>query len=135
MRTKMLLAAVALAAATASVAIAAPAEYELRLEGHVPVICRVSLDAGSAAASGATDLGRMTEFCNNAAGYDVWLTHAQGLSDAAIYVDGRKVALSASGQTLISHSATAASTAHQLRLDPGADAGQVGDISLRITAL
>jgi hypothetical protein len=134
MRTKIFMAAVAFLG-LASTAVAAPTSYELRLEGHVPVICRVDLQASSASADQATDLGRMTEFCNSAAGYDVWLSHAQGLSGAAVYVDGQKIQLSASGQTLISHSATAASRSHVLRLDPGADAGQVGDLSLRITAL
>lgn len=134
MRTKIFTAAVAFLG-LASSAVAAPSSYELRLQGHVPVICRVDLQASNASADQATDLGKMTEFCNSAAGYDVWLSHAQGLNDAAVYVDGQKIRLSASGQTLISHSATAASRSHSLRLDPGADAGQVGDLSLRITAL
>ena len=134
MRTKLFMAAMAFLG-LASSAVAAPNTYELRLEGHVPVICRVDLQASGASADHATYLGRMTEFCNSAAGYDVWLSHAQGLSGAAVYVDGQKIQLSASGQTLISHSATAASRSHVLRLDPGADAGQVGDLSLRITAL
>jgi hypothetical protein len=132
MRFKMLVAAVA-AWGFAGAAEAAPGGYELRIEGHVPVICRVDLEHGSASASQATDLGRMSEFCNNAAGYDVWLSHAQGLNSAAVYVDGQRIALSPTGSTLISHSATAASTVHDLRLDPGGD--QVGDLSLRISAL
>ncbi|WP_156400572.1 hypothetical protein [Caulobacter sp. Root655] len=139
MRIKMLLAAAAfLGLATSAVAApndAAPNNYELRLEGHVPVICRVDLENSSASASQATELGRMTEFCNSAAGYEVWLSHAQGLHDAAIYVDGQRIALSSTGVTLISRSATAASQAHMVRLDPGADAGQIGDLSLRIAAL
>ncbi|SFJ65995.1 hypothetical protein [Caulobacter sp. UNC279MFTsu5.1] len=134
MRTKLFMAAMAFLG-LASSAVAAPNTYELRLEGHVPVICRVDLQASGASADHATDLGRMTEFCNSAAGYDVWLSHAQGLSGAAVYVDGQKIPLSASGQTLISHSSTAASRSHALRLDPGADAGRVGDLSLRISAL
>jgi hypothetical protein len=132
MRFKMLVAAVA-ACGFVGVANAAPGGYELRIEGHVPVICRVELQNGSAPAGQATDLGRMSEFCNNAAGYEVWLSHAQGLSSAAVYVDGQRIALSPTGSTLISHSATAASTVHDLRLDPGAD--QVGNLSLRISAL
>ena len=134
MRFPMILAAAftALAATTAS---AAPASYELRLEGHVPVICRVSLDATTASSAEPSDLGRMTEFCNSASGYEVRLTHAQGLTDAAVYVDGQKIQLSSSGVTLISRSSTAASQSHSLRLDPGADAGQVGDLSVNITAL
>ena len=132
MRFKMLVAAVA-ACGFVNAANAAPGGYELRIEGHVPVICRVDLENGSAPAGQATDLGRMSEFCNNAAGYEVWLSHAQGLSSAAVYVDGQRIALSPTGSTLISHSATAASTVHDLRLDPGAD--QVGNLSLRISAL
>ncbi|MEH0196143.1 hypothetical protein V7S57_09750 [Caulobacter sp. CCNWLY153] len=134
MRFPMILAAAftALAATTAS---AAPASYELRLEGHVPVICRVSLDATTASSAEPSDLGRMTEFCNSASGYEVRLTHAQGLNDAAVYVDGQKIQLSSTGVTLISRSSTAASQSHSLRLDPGADAGQVGDLSVNITAL
>lgn len=134
MRIKMLLAAAAVLGAATSAA-AAPNSYDLRLEGHVPVICRVNLENSAASTIQATELGRMTEFCNSAAGYEVWLSHAQGLRDAAVYVDGQRIALSATGATLISRSATAASQARTVRLDPGADAGRVGDLSLRIAAL
>lgn len=127
MRTKILIAAAALCS-FATTAWADPASFALRLEGHVPVICRVQLDS---MASGETS--RMTEFCNNASGYEVWLRHAQGLNDAAVYVDGRRVELSATGSTLISRSATAGLAARDIRLEAGA--AEIQTVALQIVTL
>jgi hypothetical protein len=107
------------------------ASYALQLEGHVPVICRVSVERTLlAATSGAADLGAMTEFCNSSGGYQVWLEHA-GVESGAVTVDGEKIALSPAGSTLISQSATAGKRTRQVTVEGGGD----GALSLRIVPL
>lgn len=106
------------------------ASYSLQLEGHVPVICRVSVERTLLTGAGLADLGAMTEFCNNPGGYQVWLEHA-GLEGGAVYVDGAKIALSPAGSTLISQSATAGKRTRHVAVEGGQD----GALSLRIVPL
>lgn len=105
--------------------------YGVKLEGVVPVICRVSVDR-QAPEGGSADLGAMTEFCNSPGGYQVWVDHA-ALEGAALTVDGERVDLSAAGSTLISASATAAFRIRKLSLE--AKDGQLAALSLRIVPL
>lgn len=105
------------------------ASYSLQLEGHVPVICRVSVERTLLTGTSA-DLGAMTEFCNNPGGYQVWLEHA-GLEGGAVYVDGEKIALSPVGSTLISQSATAGKRTRHVTVEGGQD----GALTLRIVPL
>lgn len=69
----------------------------IALSGHVPILCRAELDL-------AAGSGRLDEFCNDAAGYDVWLDHGPLPAAASLRVDGTDLALSATGTTLISSS-------------------------------
>lgn len=125
-----------LALATAAAAQpAGQAGYSLELRGHVPVICRVSLNqTQAAAAEGVQPLGAMTEFCNSAGGYQVWIDHQPG-AEGAVWVDGRRVALSNSGSTLISHSATAARRSRNLQLELQTSAAAPASLSLRVVPL
>lgn len=107
--------------------------WAIELRGVVPVICRVSVDASIASVSGKTEvpLGVMTQFCNAPNGYEVYATHASGLSSATIMVAGVRVPLSDSGVTLIDTSASAAVTDKDLVLDLG-ESGQLTNLSLSI---
>jgi hypothetical protein len=100
--------------------------YTVRLEGYVPVICRVSVEGPAVSAS-------MTEFCNNPGGYQVWIDHQAGLDGAAIQVDGQRIGLSPSGATLISASSTAAFRTRQIAVE--GEQGQIAALSLRIVPL
>jgi len=132
----VLAAAVAALAASATAGAAEPAAgYTLRLEGHVPVICRATVEGGTAAAEGShVVLGRLDEFCNNPAGYQVWVDYPPELASATLFVDGQAVALSAAGSTRISGAPTAAVAAHDLALDLPEGAG-TPNLSIRVVAL
>lgn len=114
---------------------AGSAGYSLELRGHVPVICRVSLDRSQVQmTSGVQSLGAMTEFCNSANGYQVWIDHQPG-TDGAIVIDGRRVALSSNGATMISQSATAARRSRNVQLELPSDASAPATLSLRVVPL
>lgn len=109
--------------------------FSLDLEGVVPVICKVSVNATQAPANtGHVDLGTLSEFCNNPGGYQVWVDYSPQLAAATLLVDGQSVPLSASGSTLISTSSTAAVAAHDLALDLP-EGGAQGSISVRVVTL
>lgn len=81
----------------------AGARISIDLHGHVPVMCRASVDG--AATAGARSLsGWLNEFCNNPGGHRVYLDHSPSLAGAIAFVDGTAVRLSASGATLLSQS-------------------------------
>lgn len=73
----------------------------------------------------------MTEFCNDPAGYQVWLDHPQ--LSGAVYVDGERITLSQTGSTLISHSTTAANRTRKVVLEPAGEGPHA--ISIRIVPL
>lgn len=128
-------AAVALLAGPASAAAPASPGFTMNIEGFVPVICRASLGASQAPANaGRVSLGKLSEFCNNPSGYQVWVDYSPALASATLIVDGQSVPLSASGATMISSSPTAAVTAHDLALDIP-DGGAEGSISVRVVPL
>jgi hypothetical protein len=109
--------------------------FSLDLEGVVPVICKASVNAARApAGAGHVDLGKLSEFCNNPGGYQVWVDYSPELANATLLVDGQSVPLSASGATMISGSSTAAVAVHDLALDLP-DGGAQGSISVRVVAL
>jgi hypothetical protein len=110
--------------------------YQISVRGFVPVICRVSLDQQSALAGGkVTDLGVMHEFCNNANGYIVYVDSSPGLSGGIISVDGRKIALAASGSTAIAQSDRAARKSRKISLDLSQLPNQNGSLWFRIVPL
>ena len=68
----------------------------INIMGRVATVCRVSLAGGSPliTENGERDLGRLTELCNNVDGYRLVLLHPAGLEDAAVIVDGERIAIS-----------------------------------------
>lgn len=110
-------------------------QYSIGISGIVPVICRASVDATIVAPNaGQVSLGALNEFCNNPGGYEVYADYSSAFAGASLVVDGARVALSETGSTRISTSATAAINARSLTLDlPEGVSG--GNISFRIVVL
>jgi len=110
-------------------------QYSIGISGIVPVICRTSVDATIVAPNaGEVSLGALNEFCNSPGGYEVYADYSPAFAGASLVVDGARVALSQTGSTRISASATAAINARSLTLDlPEGVSG--GNISFRIVAL
>jgi hypothetical protein len=83
--------------------------------------CRVVVERASASlASSQMDVGEMVEGCNNMQGYRIVVSHAPNLQNAALVVEGERVPLSASGETVVSDSNQAAWRRRAVALDPGA---------------
>lgn len=108
------------------------ADYQIGISGFVPLNCHADVTGTPAKpSSGLVDLGTLRKSCNNSAGYQVWVDSAPGISNAAFYIDGRRVALSSTGSTMISSSSTAATRLRRLQL-----AGNgLQAISIRVVAL
>lgn len=127
--------AVLVGMAPASYAQGGASQYRIGVEGHVPVICRVSVDANQVAnASGTASLGNLNEFCNNAHGYQVVAEYSPVLAGASLIVDGVEIPLDNSGTVTVSRSATAASTNRTVELKLAGSA-QPGALSFRIMPL
>lgn len=126
MLPRIALTAVAASALVSTAATATPS-FTLELTGQVPTLCYadVQLDAGT-----------MSEFCNDANGYEVYAEHSPELAGATLVVDGVEVALSADGPTRVSGSdrADIASRSLELRLPHGRIAS-TGTLSFRVVAL
>lgn len=105
------------------------ASYTINVTGYVPVICHINSNQTVAVTGSNTDLGDVNEFCNNPTGYQVWVDYAPGTTSASISVDGRTVALSSSGSTMIDTSNTAAIQTRHLTLNGGSG---LSSVSIRI---
>lgn len=105
------------AASSTANSFSSKASYSITLRGFVPVICRVSVTpTATAADTGVQDLGELKEFCNAPNGYDVFIEHTGDANGAAVIVDGQAIALSETGETVISTSSTAAFRDRSLKL-------------------
>lgn len=111
---------------------AGPASYQIQITGYVPVICRASATTSQVQPGQTVSLGDLTEFCNNGAGYQVWVDYTPGVTGSTIYVDGTAIPLSTSGSTMIDSSSTAASRIRTLSLDAGSG---LTSISMRVVPL
>lgn len=131
--------AAALAAASVMVALApashaqsGASQYRIGVEGHVPVICRVAVDAAQVdAGAGTASLGNLNEFCNNAHGYQVVADYSPVLAGASLVVDGVEIPLNESGSVTVSRSGTAAIASRKLALKLAGNA-QPGNLTFRI---
>jgi hypothetical protein len=115
--------AAALIAPTGAVAADGGAATTIRLHGIVPTICRAQFSNAQATPNGSTvDLGTLSELCNNLGGYRVVLSHAAGLENGTITVDGRTFPLGVSGYTVITDATGPAVVQRSVSIDFGADA-------------
>ena len=123
------------ASATAPSALTDQSSFTLELRGYVPVICNAQVNAAQVTPqAGQVELGQLSEFCNNANGYEVWIDYSPSLAGASLVVDGQTVNLTDAGSARISHLDHAAIASHDLALDlPSADTQ--GNISVRVVTL
>lgn len=113
---------------------AAASSYGVELRGNVAVSCHVTGQAAMInVADGAADLGVLREFCNNAAGYNLYLDYAPQLAGAVVTVDGAQVELGREGTAMLAAETGPAmrSRAVQIDLSKVADASNLA-ISFRI---
>ncbi|HET9638406.1 MAG TPA: hypothetical protein VFP12_04290 [Allosphingosinicella sp.] len=130
MLPRIALTALAATALVSTAATAAPAGFTLEMTGYVPTICHAQVQLNVASP------GTLDEFCNNAAGYEIYAEHSPELAEAVLVVDGVDVPLSASGPTRVSRSdhADIATRSLELRLPDGRTAPN-GTLSFRVVAL
>lgn len=109
------------------------ASFTINFTADAQVVCRASLDATVVPANaGQTSLGNLNEFCNNAAGYQVFVEGSPELADATLVVDGRAVTLSGDGPTLVAASNGPDIVSRNVSL---ASNGGGGSLSFRIVPL
>lgn len=89
---------------------AAASESRIELAGQVPVMCRAEIDLGGGP-------GRIEEFCNSPAGYEVYLDHGPLAAPASVTVDGVTLVLADAASTLISSSDLAATRTRSIAFD------------------
>jgi len=122
------------APAWASAQASATGSFQLRLV--VPMLCHVSYTAGGGAAdgaSGAVDLGKIGEFCNDGSGYSVLVDYAPGtLRGAVLQLGTDRVVLDGSGRAVISQSPGARIRTRELVATPGANGFDSPELSFQI---
>lgn len=92
--------------------------YQISLRGFVPIICRVTVNEAIRPAGGVlVDLGQMTEFCNSANGYIVYVDHTPDVIGAIMIVDGRRIELNPHGSTAVYQSTGPGNRNHRISLD------------------
>lgn len=132
--------ALAMLVASASPAFAStggnPATSTFRIQGFVPVICRVTVNnvAGPMDSQGVVSLGVAQEFCNAPRGYRVIIQHTHDLEGAAVISNGVRIPLSASGETVVTDSVHADIRQVPLAIDVGEDPSRLQSLSIRIEA-
>jgi hypothetical protein len=126
-----LIAATVLTASPAFAGETAQRSFEIR--GVVPLVCNATYDGNIAVESdGTIDLGAVREFCNSGSGYRVVATYSGSADPGSLIVDGRAVALNASGQTTIAESAGPAILSRQLAYRPGS--APIGSLRIDLIA-
>lgn len=111
------LAALGLVAAMIS-APGAASSYGVELRGNVSVSCHVTGQSSVIDASGdVADLGTLREFCNNAAGYNLYLDYAPQLAGAVVTVDGASIALGTEGTAALASEAGPAIRTRSVQID------------------
>jgi hypothetical protein len=121
----------------ASAAWATPdqATYTLQISGFVPTVCNADLDNSAVASqAGEVALGQLNEFCNDGAGYQVWVDYSPSLAGDTLTVGGQQITLDGSGTAMIDSAAgpNIASKAVVLNVPQN---GVSGTVSLRVVSL
>lgn len=108
----------------------------VRLQGYVPVLCRVQLaqSVGTADAEGVVSLGTAQEFCNAPRGYRVLVQHAPDLEGAAVISQGVRIPLSPSGETILTDVTHPDLRSVSLAVDLGDKPEKFRSIGMRIEA-
>lgn len=110
--------------------------YQISIRGLVPVICRVSVNEKVRPAGGVlVDLGSMSEFCNSANGYIVYVDHTPDVVGAIMIVDGRRIELNPHGSTAIYQSNGPGNRTHKISLDLTNHPAPKGGLWFRIMPL
>lgn len=106
MSLKLLIAGLSAAAFVAPLPVGAQSSIGYRVSLSVAVHCQVRHSpAGAGDTGGSYSLGRLTEFCNAPAGYDLRVQYTPGaLQGMLLMVGDRSILLDGSGQALINGS-------------------------------
>nr|WP_137677382.1 hypothetical protein [Parerythrobacter lutipelagi] len=110
-----------MALSLAAMILATPAmasNYGVQLRGNVPVSCHVKSDASIVDITDTTaDLGIVREFCNNAAGYDLYLDYSPELAGGTVTIGDRMFQLDGAGTVAIASENGPSIQANAVRLD------------------
>jgi hypothetical protein len=111
------------------------ATYTLQISGIVPTVCNANLDSSTVASeAGEVALGQLKEFCNDSAGYQVWVDYSPNLAGDTLTVGGQQIVLDNSGSALID-SANGPNIASKTVLLDVPQNGVSGTVSLRVVTL
>jgi hypothetical protein len=102
------------------VPVAAANTATYRLELNVPVTCTVDYTPTPGAANGEAALGKLSEYCNSPAGYDVRMLYPAGtLRGVTVRLNASAVVLDGSGETVIDSAPGAEIRRAELVATPG----------------
>jgi len=111
------------------------ASYTLQISGFVPTVCNANLDSSTVASqAGEVALGELNEFCNDGAGYQVWVDYSPSLAGDTLSVGGQQIVLDSSGTAMIDSAAGPNIASKTVLLDVPQN-GVSGTVSLRVVTL
>lgn len=111
------------------------ATYTLEISGFVPTVCNADLDNSQVASqAGEVALGQMNEFCNDGAGYQVWVDYSPNLAGDTLSVGGHEIVLTDAGSVMIDASSGPNIASKTVTLDVPQN-GVSGTVSLRVVTL
>jgi hypothetical protein len=97
---------------------AAASSYGVELRGNVAVSCHVTGQTPVVNVAGdVADLGVLREFCNNAAGYSLYLDYAPQLAGAVVTIDGNSIELGSEGTAALAAEAGPAMRSRSVQID------------------
>ena len=128
-------AAVGLLASAPAHAATPEATFNLQITGFVPTVCNAQLSTSTAPSqAGTVSLGDMSEFCNNANGYQVWVDYSPTLAGDTLQVGDQTITLTSSGSALIDASSTPNISTKSVSLNVP-QSGVSGYVSVRMVTL
>src|SRR5215469_16622689 len=108
------------------------ASYTLQISGFVPTVCHANLDNTAVASqAGEVALGQLNEFCNDGAGYQVWVDYSPNLAGDTLTVGGQQNELGTSGTAMIDSAGGPNIASKSITLDVPQN-GVSGTVSLRV---